>query len=93
MVLRTAGDSTPPSALKTIVVVSPDCAGNLFSSRSKASVESEEGSLKSSLKSEPTEAAIVTIPHRATIQLRITVLRCPVHQVAKRLIERRTVAN
>jgi hypothetical protein len=32
-------------------------------------------------------------PTRATIQPMITVLRCPVHQVAKRLIERRTVAN
>ena len=89
----TAGDSTPSSALKTIVVVSPDWAGNLVSSRSKASVESEAGSLKSSEKSEPTEPAIMPTPIRATIQLRITVLRCPVHQVAKRLIERRTVAN
>ncbi len=30
---------------------------------------------------------------KATIQPMITVLRCPVHHVAKRLIERRTVAN
>ena len=55
--------------------------------------ESEEGSLNSSVNSEPAEPASIPTPIRATIQLRITVLRCPVVQVAKRLIERRTVAN
>src|SRR6185436_8004514 len=47
-------------------------APNLLSSRSKASVESEAGSLKSSEKSEPTEPAIIRAPTRATIQLRIS---------------------
>ena len=66
--------------------MSPDCAGKRFSSRSKASLESEVGSLNSSLKSEPTELAIIPIPIRATIQPMITVLRWPVVQVAKRRI-------
>ena len=45
----TAADSTPVPLSKTICTVSPDCAGKRFSSRSNASCESEEGSLKSSL--------------------------------------------
>ena len=49
--------------------------------------------MNSSLKSEPTEPEIMPIPIRATIQPMITVLRWPVVQVAKRRIERRTVAN
>ena len=53
-------------------------------------MESEAGSLNSSVKSEPTEPASIPTPIRATIQPMITVLRCPVHQVAKRRIERRT---
>ena len=56
-------------------------------------MESEEGSLNSSLKSEPTAPEIMPTPIRATIQPMITVLRWPVVQVAKRRIERRTVAN
>jgi hypothetical protein len=79
----TAGDSTPAGALKTIRAVSPDWAGNLVSSRLKASWESEAGSLNSSLKSEPALPAIIPTPIRATIQAKITVLRWPVHQVAK----------
>ena len=49
--------------------------------------------MNSSLKSEPTEPEIIPTTISAAIQPRITVLRCPVVQVAKRLIERRTVAN
>ena len=63
--------------------MSPDCAGNFVSSSSKASVESEAGSLNSSLKSAPTEPEIPPIAIRATIQPTITVLRWPVIQEAK----------
>jgi hypothetical protein len=79
----TAADSTPPGALKTIRAVSPDWAGNFVSNRSKASWESEAGSLNSSVNFEPAEPAAIPTTIRARIQPMITVLRWPVHQVAK----------
>ncbi len=71
----TAGEETPPGARKTIVAVSPACAGKRVLSRSVARWESEEGNPKLFEKAEPADPAAKPAAIRAKSQARIVALR------------------